>query len=204
MAKQVRYIDGKRVTWTVIDNPHAYEAAIHRNILNNAKKTWRETTERSGEIEDAIEAGRLFDCGVLRGYEDGFMGSMAAAFDRFGKLTEKQCAAILKGIDARAAKRAEWAATRAAAAAASTHIGTLGQRITLTLTCDHVIEFDGMYGSVYINLLRDQDGNRIVYKGSKWLIDKGSTANVKATIKDHGERDGERQTIIARPTIITE
>lgn len=185
-----------------IENEGAYNRAIHRNIINNAKKTWRANTERADEIEGAIEAGRRYDFGTMIGYEDGFMGSMAAAFDQYGKLTPRQCEAILKGIDKRAARRAEWEASREAAKAASTHIGALGQRITLTLTCDHVIEFDGMYGSVYINLLRDADGNRIVYKGSKWLIDKGATANVKATIKDHGERDGERQTIIARPTII--
>lgn len=186
----------------VIENPIAYDNAVRRNIINNAKKTWRATTERADEIEAAVDAGRRSMDGSMQGYEDGFMGSMAAAFDQYGKLTPRQCEAILKGIDKRAARRAEWEASREAAKAASTHIGTLGQRITLTLTCDHVIEFDGMYGSVYINLLRDQNGNRIVYKGSKWLIDKGATANVKATIKDHGERDGERQTIIARPTII--
>lgn len=187
----------------VIENPTAYYNAVNRNILENAKKTWRANTERAGEIEGALDAGRRFsDYGDVLGYEDGFMGSMAAAFDRFGKLTPNQCAAIIKGIDARAAKRAEWAASREAAKAASQHIGTVGQRITTSLTCDHVIAFDGAYGTTYINLLRDADGNRVVYKGSKWLIDKGATANVKATIKEHGERDGERQTIIARPTIV--
>ena len=181
----------------VIENPIAYENAIHRRIITNAQKTWRKNTERAGEIESALDYGRKVD-----GYEDSFMGSMAAAFDRFGKLTEKQCAAILKGIDARAAKRAEWAAARAVAAAASRHIGNVGERITITLTCDHVIEFDGMYGTTYINLMRDADGNRIVYKGGKCLADKGNNVTVKATIKEHGERDGERQTIIARPTTI--
>ena len=186
----------------VIENPIAYDNAVRRNIINNAKKTWRANTERADEIEAAIDAGRRSMDGSMQGYEDGFMGSMAAAFDRFGKLTPNQSAAILKGIDARSAKRAEWAATRAAAAAASRHIGAIGERITITLTCDHVIEFDGMYGTTYINLMRDADGNRIVYKGTKCLTDKGSSVTVKATIKDHGERDGERQTIIARPTII--
>jgi hypothetical protein len=188
---------------SIIENPRAYYNAVGRNIIANAKKTWRANTERAEEIESAIEAGRRFsDYGDVIGYEDGFIGSMAASFDRFGKLTPNQSAAILKGIDARAAKRAEWAATRAAAAAASSHIGSIGERITITLTCDHVIEFDGAFGTTYINLMRDADGNRIVYKGTKCLTDKGSSVTVKATIKDHGERDGERQTIIARPTII--
>ena len=202
MTRQVRFIDGKKVVWNEIDNPVAYANAVQRNIIANAQKTWRANTERADEIESALEAGRYLDGHAFPRYEDGFMGSMAAAFDRFGKLTPNQSAAILKGIDARAAKRAEWAATRAAAAAASRHIGTIGERITITLTCDHVIEFDGMYGTTYINLMRDADGNRIVYKGTKCLTDKGSSVTVKATIKDHGERDGERQTIIARPTII--
>ena len=197
-----------KFTAPMIENPHAYEAAIYRNIIFNAQKTWRSKTERFGEIEDAINEGRIYRGDLVVGYHDGFMGSMASAFDRFGKLTEKQCAAILKGIDARAArlaaKRAEWAAANDARKALSQHVGEVGSRITMTLTCDHVIEFDSHFGTVYINLLRDQNGNRIVYKGSKYLITKGETAEVKATIKDHGERDGERQTIIARPTIITE
>lgn len=202
MARQVRFIDGKKVTWNEIDNPVAYENAIHRSIIANAQKTWRKNTERAEEIEAALEAGRYLDGHAFLRYEDGFMGNMASAFDRFGKLTEKQCAAILKGIDARAAKRAQWAAEREANKTISKHIGTIGERREFVLTCLHRVDMDSEFGTMYICIMKDEDGNKVIYKGSKALVGKGDVERIKATIKEHGERDGEKQTIIARPAYI--
>ena len=47
----------------------------------------------------------------------------------------------------------------------------------------------------------DADGNVVVYKGSTTVGEKGETVTLKATIKDHGEREGVNQTIIARPKV---
>ena len=187
----------------VIENPVAYHNAVKSYIIANAQKTWRANTERSGEIESALTIGIVYnDRGDFMGYGDDFMGKMAESFYTYGKLSPKQCEAILKGIDARAARRAEWADKKAAIDAKREHIGTVGEKITLTLKVVHVVMFDSAFGTVYINICEDDNNNTIIYKGkAKGFPEKGETATVIATIKEHGVREGVKQTIIQRPKV---
>jgi hypothetical protein len=186
-----------------VEFPEAWAAARKRNIIANARKTWLANTPRALEILDATEAGRAYDNNGRESYKEGFMGSMAQALDNFGKLTPKQSEAILKGIDARAAKRAEWASEKAALDAKRAHIGTVGQKVTLTLTTVHIIVLEGMYGSNYIHICEDADQNVIIYKGKSFDFPaKGHTATMTATVKEHGVRDGVKQTVIQRPRAI--
>ena len=192
-------------TWSTnhIENEAAYVAAIKRNIIQNAQKTWRINTHRAEEIEETIQDGRVFDLDESTVvYKENFIGSMAHAFDTYGKLTEKQSAAVLKGIDARQVKLEQWAQQRAERDAASEWIGYIGKRIELTLTVNHVVTLCGNYGVTFINLCRDNFDNAVVYKGSNDLKFHGDKVTVKATIKAHETRDGVKQTIIARPKII--
>jgi hypothetical protein len=185
----------------VIEHQQAYDRAVKRNILNNATKTWRETTERSGEIEFALNAGRTDEYN----YADGFMGSMAKAFDTYGKLTPNQSAAILKGIDARAARKAEWAAQNAAQAAQKVHVGTVGEKLVMTITTVHIVLIETAYGTIGLYICEDGNKNTIIYKGNaKGFPNKGESAMVIATIKEHAVRDGVKQTIIQRPKVIVD
>jgi hypothetical protein len=186
-----------------IENPAAYAAATKRIIIANARKTWLANTPRAHEILDAADAGRDYDNNGNESYKEGFMGSMAHALDTYGKLTPKQCEAILKGIDARAAKRAEWASEKAALDAKRDHIGAVGQKVTLTLTTVHIVILEGTYGTTYIHICEDADQNVVIYKGNSFDFPaKGHTATMKATVKEHGVRDGVKQTVIQRPKVI--
>lgn len=186
-----------------IEHPDAYAAATKRHIIANARKTWLATTPRAHEILDAADAGREYDNNGRESYKDGFMGSMAYALDTFGKLTPKQCEAILKGVDARAAKKAEWANERAALNAKRDHIGTVGQKATITLTVVHVVVIEGMFGTTYIHICEDADQNVVIYKGnSNAMPGKGHTVTITATIKEHGVREGVKQTVIQRPKAV--
>lgn len=188
-----------------IENPVAYENAIKRNIIANAQKTWRANTERAGEIESALIAGIVYnDRGDFKGHTDDFMGSMANAFYTYGKLSPKQCEAILKGIDARAARKAEWADKKAAIDATRAFVGTVGEKITITLKVVHIVELDGSFGTIYINICEDADNNTIIYKGNaKGFPNKDETATITATVKEHGVRNGVKQTVIQRPKLVT-
>ena len=197
----------------VIENPVAYHRAVKSYIIGNAQKTWRANTERSGEIESALTIGIVYnDRGDFMGYGDDFMGKMAESFYTYGKLSPKQCEAILKGIDARAARRAEWADKKAAIDAKREHIGTVGEKITLTLTVVHVVVLDGAYGTTFIYIMEDANQNTVIYKGTSTAVlfkpegiarGKGDTLTIIATIKEHGVRDGVKQTIIQRPKAIS-
>ena len=188
-----------------IENPAAYEAAIHRNIIANAQKTWAKNTPRSGEIQNALNAGR-----DGQNYEESFIGSLAKAFDSYGKLSEKQSAAILKGIDARQAKKAEWASKDAELNAKREFLGVVGEKITLTLTIKKVIFWDSNFGTQYLYILEDANQNVVIYKGNSnvFYIDEsgeyrklGSTVTVIATVKEHGVRNEVKQTVIQRPKL---
>jgi len=96
------------------------------------------------------------------------------------------------------------AAEKAAAAAAkpvSGWVGKIGERIEIDLTCAKILHFETMFGTQLFCICRDTAGNSIVYKGTGEFLKEGSSGIVTATIKEHGEYKGERQTIIARPKL---
>ena len=194
---------------SIIEHPVAYERATKRYIIANAQKTWTANTERAEEIVDALGAGRKYsDHGDHVGYVEGFMGSMASAFDTYGKLSPKQSEAVLKGIDARAARKAEWADKKAALDANRQHLGTVGEKITLTLTIAHIVVLEGMFGTTFIYIMEDADKNVVIYKGNSTAVSwtpegqpraKGDSLTITATVKEHGVREGVKQTVIQRP-----
>ena len=195
----------------VIENETAYYAAAKRNIIANAQKTFRRTHDDAEILEAAIDAGRVYDDRGNFTYADGFIGSMARSFDTFGKLTPNQVAAIRKGIESRAARKAEWADKQAAANAALLHLGTVGEKITLTLTIKKFITFDSAYGVQQLAILEDADRNVVIYKGNSRAINnnangsytaEGDTITITATVKEHGVRNGVKQTVIQRPKAI--
>ena len=98
-----------------IENPEAYMAAIERNIRNNAYKTWSRTQERADEIEQWLNVNGQFDGDKLH-ITDGkglsFADSLEFSLLKYGKLSPKQCAAVLKCIDGAAERKAKWAAER--------------------------------------------------------------------------------------------
>ena len=190
----------------VIEFPARYEAARKSYILANANKTFERTYPDFREVLDFISSGRLFDDdGRVVGYKEGFVGSLVSAYDTFGKLTEGQVNAVRKCIAQRKERRAEWADKQAALNATRQHLGAVGQKVTLTLTTVHVVVLDGVFGTSYIFIMEDADSNIVIYKGkSECVPNKGETATITATVKEHGVREGVKQTIIQRPKAVGE
>jgi hypothetical protein len=190
-------------TSPVIEFPARYEAARKSYILASANKTFERTYPDFREVLDFIAFGRIYDDGNCVGYKDGFVGSLALAYDKFGKLTEGQVNAVRKCIAQRKERRAELADKQAALNASRQHLGVVGEKITLTLTVVHVVTLDGLYGPSYINICEDADKNVVIYKGNaKGFPNIDETATVTATVKEHGVRDGVKQTVINRPKTV--
>jgi hypothetical protein len=87
----------------------------------------------------------------------------------------------------------------------SQHIGVVGSRIDIKGVIKSVISFDRpkfhYYDSGVGQITRiNVDGNDVVYFG--FLGDKGQEVQLKATIKQHGDYNGRKQTVIARPKLI--
>jgi predicted peroxiredoxin len=108
-----------------------------------------------------------------------------------GVLSERQIEAVKVAVERGTKKATE--------AGVSQHVGQIGDRLTLPLTVAFVTSYDTVFGTCFVTILNDIEGNVLVYKGNKTLAPKGEKTTVTATIKEHGDRDGVKQTIISRP-----
>lgn len=116
---------------------------------------------------------------------DGFRESF---LNRATAPTERQIALV----DGEIAKRAK--------NSSSAFVGVVGDKVTLTITVERVLNFGDRYCPMYISLCRDQAGNVIVYKGTSNAIPgEGETATVIATVAEHTTYNGIAQTRIMRP-----
>ena len=161
---------------SIIENEHAYQAAIHRNIINNAQKTWRKNNpDTCDAIEDFISAGRGENARGDATYKDNFVGSLAKAFDTYGKLTPKQCDAVIKCINDREVRMAERTKAIEEQKARSEFLGVASEKLTTRAFVEAVIMVDATRYSYYdvdramVYLMRDEAGNRIVYKTKSYL-----------------------------------
>ena len=155
------------------------------------------------ELDERFDV-RLVPNPMTQGMFSGGFGdlllSMRDNLDEWGGLTEKQTAMVRKAL----ARKEQWVAEADAKKAAraeelkgSKHVGEVKQRMVFELTVNKVLSFEGRFGTTFINLCEDADGNQIVYKGTNCFNEGPLT--VKATVKAHETRDGVAQTLIARP-----
>jgi len=202
----------------VIQNKVAYYEAKQRYIIDNANKTFCRKFERGTEV-----------CHWLWNAENDkfwgrneFVQSLCGALHEYGKLTENQYNAVCKIIDKEAARTAEWIAKleadKNAKNATLEHVGVVGERIQFELKVVAVISYDrpqfyyGDSGVGYITIMLDAEGNKVVYMNTLsekrkedgyWVdAEKGDTVLFMAKVKEHGVRDGEKQTVVQRPTKI--
>lgn len=208
-----------------VENEVAYVAAARARIAANAAKgaraRWFAGTEDASRLHDWLLQTGEFAGSYVTG-KDGYqhfeadprtLGMFAGGFGTVlldlrdtmmdnGNLSVRQTQVVRDAL-ARAEKYIADAAVRREAAlardAVSVFVGEIGERRDWTLTIRKVISFDGEFGTVYINLMNDAQGNVIVGKGTKSYGVAGQTINVKATIVKHDTREGVKQTMINRP-----
>jgi hypothetical protein len=209
----------------MIQNEARYNAAIERNIRNNARKTRRRKMMESdtgklahdlvmeqGEFAPKVEIdGVIYTSDEIDDHCWGdkhvthpmvaalgsFRWKMLDVIDEWGGLTEAQAAAVVRIATENAARREERMAARREADLKSQHIGAVGERREFEITCNKTLEFNGRFGVTYLNICKQGD-DVVIYKGSNPLK-QGEAIRVKATIKAHDEREGVKQTIISRP-----
>lgn len=132
-----------------------------------------------------------------REQKSDFHQSLVEQFDRRGSLSEAQVSALLRSRQ----QASERAVKVAQQAAISDHVGVVGDRHQFNLTIRFVKSFETAFGMLFIHVMDDTQGNVVVYKGSKELGEKGQSLSLVATVSEHGEREGIKQTIIKRPKV---
>jgi len=92
----------------------------------------------------------------------------------------------------------------------SDYFGEVKKREDFVLTLTGVNNWESDYGTTWFHRFIDEDGNIAVWYGSKSLsyvvpgqtytntVPVGTKVSVKATVKDHGEYKGTKQTVITR------
>jgi hypothetical protein len=200
-----------------IENPVAYEAAKEERIKENRRignrRRWvaesgeeivakcsNFLTER-GEFCSRVSGDRYVPNPLVKASQGDFFRSMNKSLEDWGRLTKGQENAVLKMIE-RAAVRIEEQKNRLAEEGATKQwIGEIGVRQVFDLVIKFVACYEGDMGLFFVNVMEDDNGNCIVYKGGKSLGGKGEKIRIKATVKEHGSRDGIKQTIVSRPAV---
>lgn len=158
-----------------------------------------ERAQRQADRLEATQAWRDANSAVvarLTAYEgtNSFVRDMALNLANWGNLSQRQLEAVescFAVIDRTEAARAN-----------SQHVGNVGDKVTLTITVERIIVLESQFGTTFITLARDEQGNTIFYKGRVDIGSKGDTSTIKASIKDHTEYSGVKQTVIQRPKLI--
>lgn len=186
-----------------IEHPAAYEAAIKRNIVYNATKTFYKTYPDAGDIVTFLN---------VNAHKNTFFANLLGSLNSYGKLTEKQVLAVRKSIATLAERKAQWIAQAAEKNATRTFVGTEKKKITVTLTVKKAIVVDrpkfywADSGTSLLRICEDADGNVIVFSGNADFPAEGETATITATVKMHRyykQNDIEvPQTVIIRPKTV--
>jgi len=101
-------------------------------------------------------------------------------------------------------REAEKAARIAEKNALSNYFGTPGQRETFALTLKRIIPIEGIgytgrSETRYLHILEDAQGNAAVwFTGSELDAPQGVALSLKATVKEHREYNGQKQTVLTR------
>lgn len=79
------------------------------------------------------------------------------------------------------------------------HIGTVGERVVFHgLKIVRMTPIEGSFGTTFLTGFEDEAGRTIVWFASKPIGQVGEVMDLKATIKNHDEYKGVKQTIITR------
>lgn len=172
---------------------YRYHAAIEQYKMDNFRKgktqRWiAEDPTRTALVEAMFNSS------------NSFIQKMADIYGQWGQLTLNQEAAVRKVLAQAEERKAARIAESKAEAALSNFVGEEKKRQVWTLTLTFKTGFESDFGYVYIYGFKDEAGNIVIYKGSKFFeIEKGDKVTGKATVKAHNVRDGVNQTLISRP-----
>ena len=84
--------------------------------------------------------------------------------------------------------------------ASSQYIGEIGQRLEIEVSDMALLtSWEGDWGWTYLYKIIDTMGNVLIWYASRCI---DTAKKIKATIKDHSERDGVKQTIVTRCSVV--
>ena len=82
------------------------------------------------------------------------------------------------------------------------YVGEVGKREVFTVTVQRIIPFENDFGIVKLHIMADEQGNNLVWYSSSKVLEEGQTYKLKATVKEHKEYSGEKQTVLTRCAVV--
>lgn len=175
--------------------------ATERKAQQRAARTaaWREQVAAEVEARrDAFNAqyGELLARAAPFCERNDFVADVCRRGVANARLTVGQVEALEKAI----ARMADADAARAN----STFVGKVGERLERKVTCTRIASYDrpsygtGRMETVWIVTMRDDAGNSIVSKTPNFRAEVGEVLTIRATVKEHAEYKGEKQTVVQR------
>jgi len=191
-----------------VQNEGAWTAAAKASIAGRAAaKKQREFREANADADEILSfvANKAFSWATEYDWERvgndikylearTFFDKLHLSILKWGAPTQGQADAVRRIIEQDKVKKAEWAERDAR----SQHIGAIGDKIELEAVIYFQTGFSTQWGYTNITGFRCGD-NIIIHKGSAPAGSKGDRVILKATVKEHGERNGVKQTIVTRP-----
>ena len=170
--------------------------------LRNAIKA-RRATEKLAKLKAAFNEEHGSDLEKLFKVDHHITRDIERYFDKKGTLSPAQLNLLEKIADQAKAREARQE-KRAAHDALSEHVGEIGKRQEFTAMIEKLIWVDNQYGGTSIHLMRTPEGAKLVWFCSGSDLGKEKEIVIfKATVKDHGERDGAKQTVVNRCKAVT-
>lgn len=147
---------------------------------------WAERTILAKPIEDRAEYEQNLAVGLAKPWVDRrSLGVVASVVRAYGRAIEAEME------------------RKATAEKVNEHVGTVGERVELTLKVTGLRSWDGDWGTTTLHRFEDGDGRLVVWFGSRGQIaGEGETVTARWKIKEHSEYKGRRQTVVTRPTKI--
>ena len=160
------------------------QAAAERKAAYEAERKARAAAFEASHADMIKRARAVTDIEAKGGFiADVLMGGLAGRY-----VSDKALAAVVNAV-ADLERRASWN---------SQHLGTVGKRDVFNVEVYRVAYFESAFGIVWIVTMRDEAGNAIVSKSTSFRAERGQRLTIKATIKDHGDFRGEKQTVVQR------
>ena len=165
------------------ERPTEEEEAQAEAMLKVIKELDR--SDAIGNLLDNVQS--LAKCGYCKFSHFGYIAYAPVAYERYMAVLERQ---------------KERQAEKDAERNASEYVGNVGQRITFDVeSAKLVTSWEGQWGYTYLYKIIDVAGNVLVWFASKPVPVEGAK-KIKATVKDHSERDGVKQTVVTRCAVV--
>lgn len=161
-----------------MDKVYATDSSIIDNIISWGREHFLNQSS-NGSAEYAHNMRIILDLESVPRKYLGYLVSVIAAYNK-SKIESK----ITKRFD-------------------NEFIGAVGDKITVNVLVNKIIEVYGNYGCSYINIMSQVESNNVVvWISSKMVLTEGSSVTLKGTVKSLNNRDGKNQTVLTRCKVV--